>query len=338
MHGVGMKETPGIAAIFQKDEEGNYTKDALLYQDILKYSIVIKDENSDNNSFRDRQLTRWLIGYNQDFVNYYKGSDSHIKMNNRIENRLPRIKAKINDLVHLCLIKISGTTKASKVDTDIYIYKHTEFGQLLAWVIASINSEKQADANNEVFNLLDSVFFKIKDDSPSATIFYSHFFRKCRDRGLFDKLVQHIWYIAHMNLGIKNMQDLFQRVVDLGFEDENMRRNFFNLWRETLEKLGSNQKALVLYQMKLDAERRFQNKKEYLTSEYEEMRFLYRDDYSRIAVEGSCEKCNLQQGSIMLDFLDYREALAHGAPTDSIKTQCPSCSTKDSLVIANFNF
>jgi hypothetical protein len=47
---------------------------------------------------------------------------------------------------------------------------------MLAWLIASINPDKQDNANDEIFRLLDSVFFKIKEDSPSAIIFYSHFF------------------------------------------------------------------------------------------------------------------------------------------------------------------
>ena len=83
-------------------------------------------------------------------------------------------------------------------------------------------------AIDEIYNLIHSLL-TIKEDSPSTTIFYSHFFRKCRDKGLFDKIVQHIWHIAQSNLGVKNMQDLFERVVPLNFEDEGVRRMFFDL-------------------------------------------------------------------------------------------------------------
>ena len=125
-----------------------------------------------------------------------------------------------------------------------------------------VNIKKELEiASNELFYLLDSVYFKVQQNSSSATIFYSHFFKRCRDKGVFNKLIEHIVDIAHSNLGIRKMSDLFYHVVHLDFKEGETRRYFLNLWREALEGLESNQKALVLYQMKLDAERRFQNKK-----------------------------------------------------------------------------
>ncbi|HZC50274.1 MAG TPA: hypothetical protein VE244_14575 [Nitrososphaeraceae archaeon] len=332
-----MTKAPGIYPIFEKDENEHYTKNALLYQDILRYYLTIneKDSSENNYSFSLWDLGMWLLQNNSDFINLYKDlSTRNIGHTRRYNNLKDHIKKNLEHLMQLQLIQMSGTTKAAKVDTDIAIYKHTELGQILGWLIVGINPDKQANANNEIFHLLDSVLFKIKEDSPSTTIFYSHFFRKCRDRGVFDKLIQHIWYIAHTNLGITNMQDLFERVVDLGFEDEDIRRMFFDLWRESLEELGSNQKALVLYQMKLDAERRFQNKKKYFTKEYEEKHFQYRDNYENIVVEGNCEKCGT--GPLALSYLEYRKRLAHVARNDSIKLDCPVCSSKDSLIIPSF--
>ena len=37
MHGTKMAKSPSIRAIFERNREGNYTEDALLYQCILKY-------------------------------------------------------------------------------------------------------------------------------------------------------------------------------------------------------------------------------------------------------------------------------------------------------------
>lgn len=332
-----MTKAPGIYPIFEKDKDGNYTKNALLYQDILRYYLTIndKDLSENNHSFSLWQLGMWLLQNNNDFINLYKDlSTRNIGHTRRYYNLKDHIKKNLEHLMQLQLIQLTGTRKAAKVDTDIAIYKHTELGQMLAWLIASINPNKQANANNEIFHLLDSVFFKIKEDSSSATFFYSHFFRKCRDRGVFDKLVQHIWHISHANLGITNMQDLFECVVDLSFEDEDLRRKFFDLWRESLEELESNQKTLILYQMKLNAERRFQNKKKYFTKEYEEMRFRYRDSYENIVIEGNCEKCGT--GPLALSYLQYRKGLTHVARNDSIKLSCPICSSKDSLFIPNF--
>lgn len=86
--------------------------------------------------------------------------------------------------------------------------------------------------------------------------------------------------------------------------------------------------------MKLDAERRFQNKKEYFTKEYEEKRFQYRDNYEYIVVEGSCQNCGT--GPLVLSYLEYRKGFANVARNDSIKLDCPICDSKDNLVISNF--
>jgi hypothetical protein len=45
-----MVETQGISAIFQKNKEGKYTDNALLYQDILHYSIINEKQNQSNTN------------------------------------------------------------------------------------------------------------------------------------------------------------------------------------------------------------------------------------------------------------------------------------------------
>lgn len=199
-----------------------------------------------------------------------------------------------------------------------------------------VNIKKELDiVSNELLYLLDSVFFKVQQNSSSAIIFYSHFIKKCRDKGVFNKLIEYIVDIAHSNLGIKNMRDLFEHVVDLGFKEGETRRYFLDLWRETIEELEPEVAALILFQMKLNAERRFQNITESFTREYEEMHFQKRNDYERIVVEGDCVKCNFQT-VIALPYLDYRKRFSLVTRDDTIKLDCPKCGAKDSLVIPNF--
>jgi hypothetical protein len=327
-----------LKSIFEKDQNGKYTIEALLYQDILRFPI-----KTNCKKFKFWELGRWLIYNNAEFCQAYDrdltySSKKNTTITYAVLKKQDRIKAKIEDLIHLDLLRIEETAKATKVNTDIPLYAHTRGGYLISWILEWRNLTQREKANNEIYNIIDSTF-KIEEGSSSITIFYSYFFRKCWEKRVFDKLIQHILDIAHSKShAINNIHELFEHLVDLGFKDEKTRKDFWNIWLETITELDTKTQQLVIHQMKLDAERRFQNKKEYLTSEYEEMRFLYRGDYSRIAVEGNCEKCNLQQGSVMLDVLDYREALSRVAPTDSIRSQCPVCHTKDSLVIPNFNF
>jgi hypothetical protein len=52
MHGKNQKRNTGhLSIVFDKNADGGYTRYALLYQDILKYSIEGKYKEEDNRSF-----------------------------------------------------------------------------------------------------------------------------------------------------------------------------------------------------------------------------------------------------------------------------------------------
>jgi hypothetical protein len=53
-----MEKIHGIHEIFQKDNDGNYSQNARLYQSILQYFLVLKDDNSNNDSFRFWDLAK----------------------------------------------------------------------------------------------------------------------------------------------------------------------------------------------------------------------------------------------------------------------------------------
>jgi hypothetical protein len=172
MHGTVMKKLPGIQAVFERDNDGNYTKDAHLYQDILYYSIVTEKENAEGKcSFKERELARWLIEYNQEFVNDYKGS--HKRTSYRIENRLPRIKDKIVDLIGMFLIQRTGTVKAQKIGYDIPLYSYTKSGYFLAWLIDAEN-ENEYRRSTAIQKVRDIVNLYLSTKDTSRSIFLSN--------------------------------------------------------------------------------------------------------------------------------------------------------------------
>jgi len=81
-----------LSSIFQKNSNDTYTSNAVLCQDILRYSLVIaKDQtpeevNNERPNFTHRDLAKWLIENNPEFVTLYKGRD--IKDSDKIENTL----------------------------------------------------------------------------------------------------------------------------------------------------------------------------------------------------------------------------------------------------------
>jgi hypothetical protein len=153
-----------------------------------------------------------------------------------------------------------------------------------------LEKKEELEHNNQsIYDLLASIFI-MQEYSPYSHVFYLSLFRKFQSKGVFDKLVRHVIDLCNSDLSIKNMAHLFTYIVHLGLKDKEDRQYFLDLWRETIEELDEEVQDIVLYQMKLSTERRFEDNKDYLSKEYEKLRFLYRADHRSIVLEGSCEQ------------------------------------------------
>jgi hypothetical protein len=108
-------------------EPSKYTRNALLYQDILRYYEVQTDR-----SFKFTELARWLLTRNKEFTEYYQDSRAHISMSNRIAYHRQRIQKCIDNLVSLYVIEKVGMTKAEKnQDIETPLYRFTEDGKFI---------------------------------------------------------------------------------------------------------------------------------------------------------------------------------------------------------------
>ena len=131
-------------SLFERDEHGQYTEDALLYQMIMKYSIDFLNKdypesyNLEQPTFTAWMLTRWLVDNFTPFVEYYKDMDTkNTPKQNRIGSRIERIRNMLTDLVSLTLIQEDNEVNATSY------FKYTDSGYLLAWVIQSFDSSKR---------------------------------------------------------------------------------------------------------------------------------------------------------------------------------------------------
>src|SRR5437870_4506218 len=93
---------PSINMIFEKGAGGeNYTPKALLYQDILKYSVSFSrdyPENKNHRRFTAWELTAWLIDNNDDYYNYYADPSTYNTPRKvRIASRLEHIKELVDE-------------------------------------------------------------------------------------------------------------------------------------------------------------------------------------------------------------------------------------------------
>lgn len=177
--------------IFEKGAGGgNYTLDALLYQDILKYSVSFNrdyPENKNHRRFTAWELTGWLIDNNNYYYNYYKDpSDYNIPRKVRIASRLEHIKELVDEFTVLGLIQRLGIAKARRGDTTTDVYIFTRFGYILAWIIESFDTTKGNIPDQKIYDILD---YHFRDNLSSKDIFYSTLHKKFKEKGVYGEFV-----------------------------------------------------------------------------------------------------------------------------------------------------
>src|SRR2546422_9621135 len=124
-----------INHIFESNSNNRYTKTALLYQDILKFENDFDKKYGSEFTFND--LAKWLMKQNLGFATYYSDSKAHVTMSNRIANRRDSIQNCIDDFISSKLISIVGTKKAQKNDFRTQLYKFTQAGEVLSYLLSA---------------------------------------------------------------------------------------------------------------------------------------------------------------------------------------------------------
>jgi hypothetical protein len=322
-------EPVAISSIFaRRIEDGIYTYSASLYQNILRYFLVLRQKRSENNSlsFTWWEITDWQT------INKEDHTDKPVK--DRIENPQKTIKNKLKNLVQLHLLNEAESKPMTRGSGNTPTYQFTEYGCLLAWIIESFESTtSQEVVCNAVYDLLRSIF--TVDDKLAATstsIFISQFLKKCKERGVFENIV--ILFretLVRVDHSIVGMVDLFRHVFWLDFKDIEQRTFFNSLFDETINELDLETRKLVLYNLKLDIERKMRIS---VTDfkEFEKVRFRVKGYADTVALESHCIICDFH-AVVAVDLLDYRERTAN-SDLGIITRECPGCGMENSLYLA----
>ena len=182
-----MKKIPSISSICERGGDGNHTYNALLYQDILRYSIMHNDKYPEFKAFTVWELTGYLIDHFLPFINEFKElSKRNTPRNNKILSKLDGIESKVDNLVKLELIEQFDPSRASRGSTITNRYQYTESGCLIAWILEGAKSRKKLLAEEQIYNLLD---IHDKDTASSYDIFALGLYTKYRKRGVFGEFV-----------------------------------------------------------------------------------------------------------------------------------------------------
>jgi hypothetical protein len=318
---------------------------ALLYMDILKYATEIKA----NQSFRFNDLAKWLMSRNDEFFNYYKNSKAKTPKSARIALRRHRIQRHVDNLVHLGLLEEKSIVKAEKNKVDTPTYGFALGGYLLGWLI------KQKDSEQHLLEFVNSC--KETNDSPSL-VFITNFFKKCDERGVFTYLIRFFMsnilprsLVTHgrdlllLFLGIPNVlnwllaePEIFNETLN-ELDKETKKIILFNCKMEVEEYYNQNylKQSLPIAEINMKAARRakidIDTDRSYSSiitvpgKEWQMVRFNSAQDYSKVAVPGSCDICK-SESSFLVDIFRYFDFIlvAHRPyPSRLVSGNCTKC-------------
>jgi hypothetical protein len=328
MHGKNnVRNTGHPSIIFKKNTDGSYTRNSLLYQDILKYCIDGKYREDDNKSFRLWNLIKWLLEVNVEFINHFKDlSTRNYTLANKIEDKRPRIKDKVEELVNLSLIAQIGTAKQSKGNGTVPIFEFTIVGQVIAWVVESMNIDKREYAINQLYNLFQDSF---KNNPSSTDIFNSIYYQKCKEHGLFGHFVDRYRELLESDTPIMNRQGFFQHLLILPGYNINSDIDFWTLWNSSILQLDPDTRRRLSHHIKLDFERKAEDEC-HAFGAFERLRFQTRDNPESVVVEGHCKVCGLYT-PVAFYLYKYMYMANKTYPNGVITITCPSCKNDGSV-------
>jgi hypothetical protein len=323
---------PTIQDIFRKCKDGSYTKEALLYQDILRYSLgELNTTEKSSYQFKVWELAEWLITHNLEMAADYKNpSASHMTKTNKIQARIGRVKRHINILLYLGLIGDVGQSKETKGQELITVYSYTEFGLLIALLIMAFTSENEK--REKAIRCIYKIFADNFRDNPSSfDQFCLSLIYKLHKNNLFESYVKTLIETFSTKIPITNVDVFFNNsiVIELNEEDS---KKFMKLRREALDELNPDIKRYFMHKQKLEIERKMFGVSTNLKG-FEKMVFELRNDYENIAAEGFCQRCQLYI-PVKLSLLGY---LDQTYLVDKITAICPACKVQNSMLIPSFN-
>jgi hypothetical protein len=116
----------------EKNDKTKFNGAAILYQDIIKYSL----SSPIQDPFKAWQIGNWLLKHNKDYCNYYaSGSASKIPQSNK-RGIVKRITRYLSNLQKWGLVEQLGLVDSdSKNGLKTPLYRFTTEGYIVAWII-----------------------------------------------------------------------------------------------------------------------------------------------------------------------------------------------------------
>src|SRR6185437_13445734 len=125
----------------------------------------------------------WLVDNNKKYLSLSKTAKNRQET---VENIQRSVKNKLGNLEKLRLIRKIGTRPQRKGKGEVDVYKYTDLGWLIAWIIASFDSAMAEEANARIYQIIETI--NNNNKAPSTDIFIAAFLKKCKDDGVFGEI------------------------------------------------------------------------------------------------------------------------------------------------------
>lgn len=325
-----MPKSGSIDLIFEREDDGTFSKRATMLQNILEYAVTLNLTLAEvpffptlpkMYSFKETPLIHWLLDHNAELRERFKGKGYN--QFSKVASVRNLVKGRISDLRKMALLMELGTTTAEKTREEIPLYAFTPSGVVLAYLVDNIRRQ-----NIEHIETLYHLTLSVTTGETALQTFLHTFFKKSMERGLFPSLVENVVKKIRGNQIDFSEQSgdamtLFLHLIATDSSGERFNPAMASLWLEALDALDKQAKELFLFGRKqhLETIERWSDTKR----ETEIVRQQNAISYSQIVIEIWCREC-LKTSPVLVDIPDI-------VRNDSMSKRCPKCNNGNSLEI-----
>jgi hypothetical protein len=333
----------------------NYTKNALLYQNILEYFNIREEKlkyraesfHKDGKRFERRidtirlrvepesfttwNLTKWLLKKNLEFVKYYSGLDRYMTMSTKISNRLGTVQQFVDDLERSLLLTRTGIEGASKNRMPTGIYEINSFGKiillLMKYTIKNVSEETKIRLRQTILQLVQQYVLQY---NSHICDFIARLYSKTIEMGHSESMVNLFVSIIHENTHTtRTLVDVFNRALQIHLVDERTRNYFKDIWMKALNEFPEDIKRIIICHEKAEIESRIHLAQP--PKDWEEIWIANIQNYTQLTLYGKCSQC-FKKYPVVVDYYEYRKELL---PDRTVKRNCLRCNAENSLMIGS---
>ncbi|MDF2738382.1 MAG: hypothetical protein K0S93_2242 [Nitrososphaeraceae archaeon] len=337
--------------IFETNKnDSNYTREAELLQDILKYFKIVEIDNYDNSQcnvvnnnngkwislqtkpevFKIRELENWLMKYNRYFIALYSGSKAKTRIDTRISNNDKQIKNNLKDLESAKLIHIKDRIKGQNNIMETPRYELTIPGLIILIILKYDSDQFSKDKNKTNQIIVRYIQYFFETYNSHICDFLSKIYSEIYVKGYSQLFINEFIKVLHK---YTNKINTFETALTITLHSLLMSKEtyiiFKNIFLDTLNKLDDEVKKIILYHEKGDIESRIHLSQP--TKDWEVLWVQNIDDYSNLTLYGKCKVCFIKY-PIMVDYFYYRSNIL---PSNILIKKCIKCNSENSLIVSS---